>query len=136
MQNTESVPIVPHTQDRLRLINLVVLWMEVIGMEQWKGNELNANSQFSPIINYYCYILSFALLILSLSLSFLKILFIYSWETQRERQRFRKREKKDDVGLHLRNPGLPPEPKEDFQPLSHPGAPLILSWKQEYWVQH
>ena len=49
----------------------------------------------------------------------------------RERQRHRQREKQaprrePNVGLDPRTPGSRPEPKEDAQPLSHPGTVLQL----------
>ena len=52
---------------------------------------------------------------------------------QRERQRHRQREKQaplgePDAGLNPRTPGSCPEPKADTQPLSHPGAPQLLSF--------
>ena len=55
-------------------------------------------------------------------------------ERERERQRHRQREKQapcrdPNVGLHLRTPGLRPELKADAQPLTHPGAPNLLSFK-------
>ena len=63
--------------------------------------------------------------------TFLKnIFFIYSWETHRERQRYGQREKQapcrePNVGLDPGTPGSCPEPKEDAQPLSHPGGPHL-----------
>ena len=64
-------------------------------------------------------------------LFFFNILFFYSWETQWERQRHRQREKQasfgeSDVRLASRTPGSWPEPKEDAQPLSHPGVLVQL----------
>ena len=58
----------------------------------------------------------------------LKILFIH--ERQRERQRRRQREKQaprrePDVGLDPGTLGSGPEPKADFQLLSHPGVPQV-----------
>ena len=58
--------------------------------------------------------------------------FIYSFMKDPERrQRHRQREKQascrePDVGLYLRSPESPPEPKAGTQPLSHPGIPLTF----------
>ena len=58
---------------------------------------------------------------------FLKILFIHE-RKERERQRHREKQaycEEPEAGLNPRTPGSRPEPKEDAQPLSHPGAPSI-----------
>ena len=54
---------------------------------------------------------------------------------QRDKQRHRQREKQfpcrePDAELNPRTPGSGPEPKTDTQPLSHPGAPMTLSFSE------
>ena len=47
----------------------------------------------------------------------------------RDRERGRKKQApywEPDAGLHPRTPGSQPGPKTDAQPLSYPGAPLML----------
>ena len=63
-----------------------------------------------------------------LAFNFLKRFYLFMRDT--ERQKHRQREKQaphgePDVGLDPRTPGSRPEPKEDAQPLSHSGIPLI-----------
>ena len=53
-------------------------------------------------------------------------------DTERERQIYRQRERQApcgelDVELDPRTPGSHPESKADAQPLSHPGAPILVS---------
>ena len=60
-------------------------------------------------------------------------------DTERERYRHRQREKwapcrEPDVGLDPRTLGSYPEPKADAQPLSHPGIPeniFFKNWKKK-----
>ena len=64
-------------------------------------------------------------------LLFKKRFYLFIHERYRERQRHRQREKQTpcgepDAGLNPRTLGSPPEPKEDAQPLSHPGIPNFL----------
>ena len=50
-------------------------------------------------------------------------------DTQRRRHRQREKQapcENPDVGLQPGTPGSQPESKADAQPLSHPGAPLLL----------
>ena len=57
--------------------------------------------------------------------------------TGTERQTHRQREKapwgEPDVGLNSRILGSQPEPKADSQPLSHPGAPWKIIFKNLYF---
>ena len=59
---------------------------------------------------------------------FLKILlFIHERHRGRDIGRGRS-EQEPDVGLDPRTPGSWPNPREDTQPLSHPGAPMIQAY--------
>ncbi|XP_072640498.1 ankyrin repeat and SOCS box protein 15 isoform X8 [Canis lupus baileyi] len=63
-----------------------------------------------------------------------QILEIVLDDSQRERQRQRQREKQapcrePDVGLDSGTPGSHPELKVDAQPLSHPGVPILATFK-------
>ena len=67
---------------------------------------------------------------------FLTFIYLFTGDVERERERYRQREKQalcgdPNMGLDPRTPGTRPEPKADTQPLSHPGIPICLSFKQE-----
>ena len=52
-------------------------------------------------------------------------------DTEREEARYRQKEKQapcgePDMGLHPGTPVSQPEPKADAQPMSPPGAPVII----------
>ena len=95
-------------------------WSFSGGILELHGTDDSFFSLFFSLLKWEC-----------VSLFFFKILFIYH-ERHRERQRHRKREKQapceePDVGLNPRILGSRPEPKADTQPLSHPGAPRLIS---------
>ena len=70
-----------------------------------------------------------------LFLFFKDFIFLFMRDTERERQRHRQKKKQvpcrePDEGLSPSAQGSQPEPKEDAQPLSHPGVlvPSISIW--------